>query len=579
MNRAARRDVSHRTLMGSFLRMVLLFVPIVLCITITVFLYAERTIEAEFSSINLSDARAAGESMERLTRKMRFITATLLLDENARMFFTGSEVFAGTEKALNGQIAAYLYTYEGIDSVYLYAPASGRVLNGMTCYESVSALTDRDWLIQVQAPGSMLIQPRVRREGYPYALTAMRRLSDYGYDGVAVVNLSLQSIGAALDIQEDDTHLFYLLDAEGRVLYRRNKQALLEDAARFDDLVHFQADQSDRTLLDRSGDRAYVWSQAYDKTSGFYFVKKTYLAEYTERVSMLRAVVFAVAMILLGLFVCVAAYLTVSALRPLRHLERVLDQGETSASERRQDEYTRYLTRRIMAQIQSNTRFRELLTDQLILLEKTQLRSLRSQINPHFLFNTLNAISMQISAGEEGADRAVAMIGWLSELLRYSLAREDAVPLSTELFQTRNYLNLLLARYDQEFTVSLDAQPGLDACLVPRLCLQPLIENAVFHGVTPLEERQGVIGIDIRREEDELLIRVRDNGAGMSPENLERLRGQLNHLPSELPERHIGLLNVAMRLHLMYPAAPPVQADSVLGEYTCFTLRIPLGGR
>ena len=71
-----------------------------------------------------------------------------------------------------------------------------------------------------------------------------------------------------------------------------------------------------------------------------------------------------------------------------------------------------------MAQIQSNTRFRELLTDQLILLEKTQLRSLRSQINPHFLFNTLNAISMQISAGEEGADRAVAMIGWLSELLR-----------------------------------------------------------------------------------------------------------------------------------------------------------------
>lgn len=579
MNRAARRDASHRTLMGSFLRMVLLFVPIVLCITITVFLYAERTIEAEFSSINLSDARAAGESMERLTRKMRFITATLLLDENARMFFTGSEVFAGTEKALNGQIAAYLYTYEGIDSVYLYAPASGRVLNGMTCYESVSALTDRDWLIQVQAPGSMLIQPRVRREGYPYALTAMRRLSDYGYDGVAVVNLSLQSIGAALDIQEDDTHLFYLLDAEGRVLYRRNKQALLEDAARFDDLVHFQADQSDRTLLDRSGDRAYVWSQAYDKTSGFYFVKKTYLAEYTERVNMLRAVVFAVAMILLGLFVCVAAYLTVSALRPLRHLERVLDQGETSASERRQDEYTRYLTRRIMAQIQSNTRFRELLTDQLILLEKTQLRSLRSQINPHFLFNTLNAISMQISAGEEGADRAVAMIGWLSELLRYSLAREDAVPLSTELFQTRNYLNLLLARYDQEFTVSLDAQPGLDACLVPRLCLQPLIENAVFHGVTPLEERQGVIGIDIRREEDELLIRVRDNGAGMSPENLERLRGQLNHLPSELPERHIGLLNVAMRLHLMYPAAPPVQADSVLGEYTCFTLRIPLGGR
>ena len=229
-----------------------------------------------------------------------------------------------------------------------------------------------------------------------------------------------------------------------------------------------------------------------------------------------------------------------------------------------------------MAQIQSNAHFREMLTDQLILLEKTQLRSLRSQINPHFLFNTLNAISMQVAGGEDGQSRAIAMIGWLSELLRYSLAKTDSVPLSMEILQTRNYLNLLLARYDQEFTVELSVAPGLDGCLVPRLLLQPLIENAVFHGVVPLESRQGRIQIQIDRRDNSLCVVVEDNGIGMSAETLEQLRTQLAHLPEEMPEKHIGLLNVAIRLHLMYPASPPVSVESAADAYTRFTLLIPL---
>ena len=251
------------------------------------------------------------------------------------------------------------------------------------------------------------------------------------------------------------------------------------------------------------------------------------MAEYTERVSMLRGVIFSGAMILMGLLLGVAVYLTYHALRPLRQLERVLDQGEAGVSGSRQDEYTRYLIQRIMGHIQTNTRFREMLTDQLILLEKTQLRSLRSQINPHFLFSTLNAVSMQIALGEEGQEKAVRMIGWLSELLRYSLARTDAVPLSMEIMQTRRYINLLMARYDQEFTVELCAAPGLETHPVPRLFLQPLIENAVFHGVVPLEGQAGEIRIEMAPCGGALVVTVSDNGIGMPPETLESLRAQL----------------------------------------------------
>ena len=575
-NPLKRQNAPHRTAIHRFLRMALIFIPVILCITLSVFLYAERTIEAEFSSINLTNTRSAAEEMKKLTRKMRFITASLLLDDNARAFFTDSDVFEGTERALNGQITSYLNTYEGIESIYLYSPLTGQVLTGLTYYKSTTAAANIRWLNDFQMASGMLLTPRIQEEGYPYVLTAIRRLNEYGYDGVAVVNISLNAIASMLGVQEDDAHSFYILNEAGEVLYRKNKQALLEDAARFSDLRHFEKTQEDKTLLDRTESRAFVWSQVYNETTGLYFVEKTYMTEYTERMSMLQGLIFSGAMILLAMFLCVAAYLTCNALRPLRHLERVLDQGEIVGGKHPQDEYTRYLTQRIMAQIQSNAHFREMLTDQLILLEKTQLRSLRSQINPHFLFNTLNAISMQVAGGEDGQSRAIAMIGWLSELLRYSLAKTDSVPLSMEILQTRNYLNLLLARYDQEFTVELSVAPGLDGCLVPRLLLQPLIENAVFHGVVPLEGRQGRIQIQIDRRENSLRVVVEDDGIGMSAETLEQLRTQLAHLPEEMPEKHIGLLNVAIRLHLMYPASPPVSVESAADAYTRFTLLIPL---
>lgn len=567
-----------RTVVFRFLRMTLVFIPVVLCITLAVFLYTERTIEMEFSSTNLSDTRLAAEGMAKLTRNMRLMTASLLLDENARAFFSDSDVFEGTKRALNGQIMAYLNTYDGVESIYLYAPVTGQILTGLTCYTRVTAMSNVRWLNYVQQADEMLLFPRIQEDGYPYVLTAMRRLDDYGYEGVAVVNLSLKSIGSMLGVQEDDAHLFYILDEEGSVLYRKNKQALLEEAEAFDDLRHFEQNAAEKTLLDRSEGRAFVWSQVRDESTGLYFVEKTYMAEYTERVNILHGVIFSGAMILAVLFLGVAAFLTYHALQPLKQLERVLDQGEAGLSKSRQDEYTRYLTRRIMGQIQTNEHFREMLTDQLILLEKTQLRSLRSQINPHFLFNSLNAVSMQVALGEEGKDRAIRMIGWLSELLRYSLAKTDAVTLSVEIQQTRHYISLLEARYDQEFTVELCVAPGLETRPVPRLFLQPLIENAVFHGVAPLEGRPGVIRIDIAPQDGALSVSVSDNGIGMTRETLEDLRDRLTNLPAELPEKHIGLLNVAIRLHLMYPDAPPIGVESEPGVYTRFTLLIPPAG-
>ncbi|MEG0767666.1 MAG: histidine kinase, partial [Clostridia bacterium] len=340
------------------------------------------------------------------------------------------------------------------------------------------------------------------------------------------------------------------------------------------DLAHFKADGSSFSKLVELDGKMYVWSQTYNENLEEYFVYKTYLPEYTVRLDTLHGIIFAATTIMLTLFIGISIYMTINALNPLRQLEHVLDKGNTLPSHK--DEYTAYLIQRIMSQLQNDIKMKEALTDQLILIEKTQLRSLRSQINPHLLFNTLNAVSVMISVDMGNQQRAIDMIRWLSEMLRYSLDKEDTVPLATEVMQTRNYLHLLLARYDDDFSVQFHVEAGLEHAATPRLIMQPIIENAVFHGIVPLETRRGVLQIDIHREEPWLCISIKDNGVGMPPETVARLQASLEAVPRELPEKHIGILNVAMRMHLTYPDAPPICVTSVQDEMTCFMLKIPL---
>ncbi len=207
------------------------------------------------------------------------------------------------------------------------------------------------------------------------------------------------------------------------------------------------------------------------------------------------------------------------------------------------------------------------------LMEREKLQQLRSQINPHFLFNTLNVIIY--TAQQEKAARTQGLLGSLNQLLRYSIgSNETEVPLSKEVKIVNEYYSLLHARFSDRIRLSWVISPDviLTDMMVPSFILQPLVENAFKHGLSPKEEG-GTVRISMEIQGTMLFICVEDDGVGMSREALEALRGSLEH-PSSAGE-HIGIYNVAARLRLLGDEYG-LDIASEAGHGTVAALRLPV---
>ena len=202
-------------------------------------------------------------------------------------------------------------------------------------------------------------------------------------------------------------------------------------------------------------------------------------------------------------------------------------------------------------------------------LRRAELALLQAQINPHFLYNTMDTIIWLIEADRPEA--AVEMVSNLSDFFRHCLSRgEDVISLGEEEQHVRSYLQIQQARYQDILDYTIDIDPALRSVRVPKLTLQPLVENALYHGIKR-KRGKGHICVTGVREGEAVLLKITDDGAGMTADRLMELRRAM-----ETGERvGFGLVTVHERLRLLF--APPcgLTVDSRPGEGTAVTARIP----
>jgi LytS/YehU family sensor histidine kinase len=194
-------------------------------------------------------------------------------------------------------------------------------------------------------------------------------------------------------------------------------------------------------------------------------------------------------------------------------------------------------------------------------LAQAQLHNLRLQLQPHFLFNTLNTISAVMYEDVAAADR---MLARLSDLLRLSLEQggEQEVTLERELEFLRLYVETMQARFEERLTVEVDAPAELRGALVPPLVLQPLVENSIRHGADPASSEIAVT-VRAHRENGTLHMQVRDHGPG------------LNQTPANALTGGIGLANTAERLQRLYGVAGRLALANAEGGGLVVTLEVP----
>ncbi len=202
-------------------------------------------------------------------------------------------------------------------------------------------------------------------------------------------------------------------------------------------------------------------------------------------------------------------------------------------------------------------------------LRRAEMELLQAQINPHFLYNTFDSIIWLAETHKD--EEVVQIVTSLSSFFRNSLSKgQDVITLETEQKQVCSYLEIQQIRYRDVLSYSISIPEELLGCYIPKLTLQPLVENAIYHGIRSKREG-GTITITGRAEGGDILLTVEDDGAGMTPEQLEALRAGI------YKDCHtgLGLVNVHRRLRLYCGEGYGLSFESRLGEGTRVLVRIP----
>lgn len=220
------------------------------------------------------------------------------------------------------------------------------------------------------------------------------------------------------------------------------------------------------------------------------------------------------------------------------------------------------------------------LRDHKLLLKESELRSLQNQINPHFLFNTLNMLAKK--AYLEGAEDTSELIASVSGLLRYNLrSLKGMVTLREELHVIQEYLIIQKARFGSRVGYELKLDESCFTVPIPCMTLQPFVENAIIHAIEPLEQG-GTIRIEVTRQNEQVIIEIADDGGGMKEEQIAAFFHFRDHDPEESvtvgTTTGIGIPNVIRRLQLYCGADDVVQISSDKDKGTVIRLTLPQQG-
>ena len=201
---------------------------------------------------------------------------------------------------------------------------------------------------------------------------------------------------------------------------------------------------------------------------------------------------------------------------------------------------------------------------------KSELKALQAQINPHFIYNTLDSIIWMAEWGK--TKEVVLMTSSLAKLLRQSISNQnELVRVEEEVEYTRSYLTIQKMRYKDKLKYEILVNPEIQSKKIPKLVLQPLVENAIYHGIK-YKEGKGVVCIDGYKEGSSMVLKVQDDGIGMNEEQLKKI---FEKRETDTRRNGVGVLNVHERIQLYYGKEYGLKFSSIEGFGTTVEIRIP----
>jgi len=440
--------------------------------------------------------------------------------------------------------------------------------------------TDGAW--QIIPPHRPSYYSRADTSTYISVARVIREPKSLEQLGYCIIDVKVDALAGILaNLKVENAASLMIVDDRQRLLYERvpdGGASVYEALTRQERLSELASGQRERL---EGGD--YLFVRHHSPQTGLSVIGLTPLDVIQKESRALMIFTLWLAMICVGLAIALAVVVSYRVTQPLIQLKSKMsgvEQGDFSKriSPLSNDEFGQ-LGRgfnRMMDEL--NRLFHEVFV--LGLREKeAELAALQSQINPHFIYNTLESINMMAVQQQH---RAVSdMVSALGKLLRYTIDKAGRLAmLREEIDFVDSYVRIQQMRYGGKLQVIYDIEPQVEELRIPKLTLQPLVENAVYHGLDGREDG-GMIWISALRFEQELLIIVRDNGAGMDEAEIETLNRTLDSVPSSTSlqgsgETGLGLANISQRIKLQYGDSGSVSVDGSPGQGLAVTITIAI---
>ena len=392
--------------------------------------------------------------------------------------------------------------------------------------------------------------------------------------GVLLIDLNYQIIDRlCADIQLGSRGYIYLIDQSGGILWHP-QQDLIYAGLKEENVDEVLAASNGRTLSGKGkGRRLYVACES--EATGWTAVGVAYTQELLRSQDRIYKTYLLIAVAALAIALVFALQLSSSIADPIRRLMQTMRHVESGDLHVR----CQVTARNELGQLSDSfnhmiAKTADLMDERLRIEEqkrKSEWKALQAQIQPHFLYNTLDSIIWMSHAGR--SEEVVEMTSALALLLRSSIGDgSDTNTLKKELAHVRSYLTIQKMRYNEKLCYEIDIDPQTENCLLPKFVLQPLVENAIYHGIK-VKQQGGTVRIESLLEEDRLLITVEDDGVGMTPEQLAVI---LDKKESDAESSKIGVCNVNERLQLFFGPEAVMKYYSTPGKRTMVMLVLPI---
>lgn len=449
-------------------------------------------------------------------------------------------------------------------------------------------LKKQEWFIQAEEKIENLhfttphVQNIFESSNYQYAwvisLSRSVELTNVGHTrrGVLLVDMNYSAIEQVFDkANEQNSGYTYLVDRNGEIIYHPQLKAIYSGMVQENNMVAASYEDGSHFETFMGEERAVVV-----KTVGYTGWKIVNVAPVKELFSSSVDIVFFMVMICTVTIVLILfgnIFISNRVTEPLRNLDdsiRYLEEGDLEESHIYigGSHEIRHLGVTIQMMIRRMKDLMERMVQEQEDKRKSELDALQSQINPHFLYNTLDSVVWMIESEQQR--EAISMIKALAKLFRISLSKGNSIiTLKDELTHARNYLDIQKVRHRNKYNVTMEIDPAICDCITIKLIIQPILENAIYHGLEAMDG-EGEISVHGYVREGDIYIDISDNGIGIPQETMKSLLTDKSRVRAK--GSGIGLWNVNQRIALYFKGDYGLSIKSEPDEGTTVTIHLPM---